>query len=268
MTRRYARLELSDGRRCYAAVEEDGAAAILDRAPWLGGRPTGERLDDLDVNGGPSSARLLAPVEPTKVICVGRNYRAHAAELGNPMPTEPLLFLKPPSALLEPEGVLELPDPALSSRVEHEVELGLVMGRRVRRAAEQEAAQAIFGYTIVGDITARDLQRKDKTWTRGKCMDGFCPTGPMIVTDLDPSALGVRCSVNGEPRQQGNTRDMAFSPAVIVAYASGIMTLEPGDLIATGTPEGVGPLADGDELTMAIDGVGTLRIHVRARGRA
>jgi 2-keto-4-pentenoate hydratase/2-oxohepta-3-ene-1,7-dioic acid hydratase in catechol pathway len=264
MTRSFARLELSDGRGAFAQIEE-GTALLLDGAPWLGGKPTGERIEGLDDPSGSPAAKLLAPVEPSKVVCVGRNYRAHAAELGNPMPSEPLLFLKPPSALLEPNGMLELPAPELSSRVEHEVELGLVIGRRVRRATEQEAADAIFGYTIVGDITARDLQRKDKTWTRGKCMDGFCPAGPVVVSGLDPSALGVRCSLNGELRQDGNTRDMAFSPAVIVAYTSGVMTLEPGDLIATGTPEGVGPLVDGDVLTMTIDGIGELRVNVRAR---
>lgn len=263
-TRRYARLELPDRRRHFAELHGD-AAELLDEAPWLGGQPTGETVAPI---GSPPSSEgivVLPPVAPSKVLCVGRNYRAHAAELGNPMPSEPLLFLKPPSALLAPGGILELPDPTLSSRVEHEVELGLVVGRRVRRATEQQAAAAIFGYTIVGDITARDLQRKDKTWTRGKCMDGFCPVGPVVVSGLDPTALGVRCDVNGEPRQEGNTRDMAFGPATIVAYASTLMTLEPGDLIATGTPEGVGPLVDGDTLTMAIDGIGKLSIVVRRR---
>jgi 2-keto-4-pentenoate hydratase/2-oxohepta-3-ene-1,7-dioic acid hydratase in catechol pathway len=264
MTRCFARLELSDGRSAYAQIEE-GTAVLLDGAPWLGGKPTGERIEGLVYSSASPAAKLLAPVEPSKVVCVGRNYRAHAAELGNPMPSEPLLFLKPPSALLEPNGILELPAPELSNRVEHEVELGLVIGRRVRRATEQEAADAIFGYTIVGDITARDLQRKDKTWTRGKCMDGFCPAGPVVVSGLDSAALGVRCSVNGQLRQDGNTRDMAFSPAVIVAYTSGVMTLEPGDLIATGTPEGVGPLVGGDTLTMTIDGIGELTVNVRAR---
>ena len=264
MTSSFARLELTDGRNAFAQVDE-GTAVLLDAAPWLGGKPTGERIEGLDGTTGSPAAKLLAPVEPSKVVCVGRNYRAHAAELGNPMPSEPLLFLKPPSALLEPDGILELPAQSLSNRVEHEVELGLVIGRRVRRATEQEAAEAIFGYTIVGDITARDLQRKDKTWTRGKCMDGFCPTGPVVVRGLDPAALQVRCSVNGEIRQDGNTRDMAFSPAVIVAYTSGVMTLEPGDLIATGTPEGVGPLVDGDTLAMTVDGIGELRVNVSAR---
>ncbi|MBW2523918.1 MAG: fumarylacetoacetate hydrolase family protein [Deltaproteobacteria bacterium] len=263
MTRSYARLELADGRRAYAEIRR-GSADLLDRAPWLGGQPTGETIAGVDDVGRSSSTRLLAPVEPSKVVCVGRNYRAHAAELGNPMPSEPLLFLKPPSSLLEPDGTLELPPPELSCRVEHEVELGLVIGRRVRRANESEAAEAIFGYTVVGDITARDLQRKDKTWTRGKCMDGFCPTGPVVVSGLETAELRVRCTVNGQPRQDGNTRDMAFSPAVIVAYTSGVMTLEPGDLIATGTPEGVGPLHGGDTLSMIIDGIGELLIDVRA----
>ena len=267
MPRCFARLALPDGRVCHAELCE-GSAVLLDRAPWSGGTPTGERLPGFGPSADGAGARLLCPVVPSKIVCVGRNYRAHAAELGNPLPSEPLLFLKPPSALLGPEETLELPAPELSRRVEHEVELGLVIGRRVRRASLGEAAEAIFGYTVVGDITARDLQSKDKQWTRAKGMDGFCPVGPVVVSELDPASLGIRCRVNDVTRQSGSTADMVFSPAAIVAYVSETMTLEPGDLLATGTPEGVGPLVDGDRLVLEIDGIGALAIAVRASARS
>jgi 2-keto-4-pentenoate hydratase/2-oxohepta-3-ene-1,7-dioic acid hydratase in catechol pathway len=176
------------------------------------------------------------------------------------------LFLKPPSSLLGPDGTLELPETRLSSRVEHEVELGIVIAERARRSSLEQARAAIFGYTVVGDVTARDLQSKDKQWTRAKGMDGFCPVGPVVVSELCPSSLGIRCRVNQELRQSGSTKDMVFSPEAIVAYASETMTLHPGDLIATGTPEGVGPLVDGDRLALEIDGIGELVVHVKAAG--
>ena len=267
MPRRFTRLELQDGRVCYAELRQ-GTALLLDGAPWCGGAPTGERIAGVDSLGRGAGTRRLCPVEPSKILCVGRNYRAHAAELGNPLPTEPLLFLKPPSSLLGPDGTLELPDPRLSTRVEHEVELGIVVGRRARRTSVERAGEAIFGYTVVGDVTARDLQSKDKQWTRAKGMDGFCPVGPVVVSDLSPSSLGIRCRVNDELRQNGSTKDMVFSPEAIVAYASETMTLEPGDLVATGTPEGVGPLVDGDRLALEIDGIGELLVQVRAAGAA
>jgi len=264
MIRRIARLELSDGRRVYAELA-GGQASVLDAAPWLGGLPTGEQIPAIDAEGRGAGAQRLAPVEPTKIVCVGRNYRAHAAELGNAVPAEPLLFLKPPSSLLGPEGELELPPRRLSSQVEHEVELAIVIGSRVHRATAEQARAAIFGYTIVADITARDVQHQDKQWTRAKGMDGFCPTGPVVVSGLDPANLAIRCLVNGQVRQSGTTGDMVFTPEVIVAYVSDTMTLEPGDLLATGTPEGVGPLVHGDKLVLEIDGIGALPIRVVAR---
>ncbi len=208
--------------------------------------------------------RRLAPVTPSKIVCVGRNYRAHASELGNEVPVEPLLFFKPPSSLLEPEGAIELPPPSLSNRVDHEAELAVVIGRRVRRVSAEEAAAAIFGCTIAGDITARDLQKKDGQWTRAKGMDTFCPTGPVVVSGLDPQALSIACRVNGELRQSGPTADMIFSVATVIAYASQVMTLEPGDLLVTGTPPGVGPLHAGDALAIEVPGIGTLRARVAA----
>ncbi len=225
------------------------------RAPWLGGV--------LGAEGRPfSTADLLAPVAPSKIVCVGRNYAAHAKELGNAVPESPLLFLKPPSALLDPGGVIVLPSD--SARVEHEAELGVVVGARCRRVSEGEAIAHVFGYTCVGDITARDLQRKDVQFTRAKGFDTFCPVGPWIETELDPSALHVSCTVSGALRQDGNTRDMIFPVASLLAFVSRVMTLEPGDLLVTGTPEGVGPLVDGDLLTIEVAGVGALSVSVRA----
>src|ERR671920_184359 len=208
-------------------------------------------------------ARLLAPVEPSKVVCVGRNYREHAAELGNAMPTEPLLFLKAPSALVGDGDSIELPE--VSERVEHEGELGLVIGRRCSRLAEAEDPLAyVLGFTCLNDVTARDLQRRDVQFTRGKSFDTFCPVGPFVVTGLDPTDLLVETRVNGEVRQSARTSAMAFPVPFLIRYISRAMTLEPGDLIATGTPAGVGPLLDGDVCEVEVEGVGTLRNTVRA----
>jgi 2-keto-4-pentenoate hydratase/2-oxohepta-3-ene-1,7-dioic acid hydratase in catechol pathway len=250
---RYARLALADGAVRWVALEGEEAHA-LDRAPWLGGTRTGAVVE----------GRPLAPAEPSKILCVGRNYRAHAAELGNPLPAEPLLFLKPPSALLEPDGVLELPPAETSERVEHEVELALIVGRRLRRASLDEAAAGIFGLTIGCDVTARDLQKRDGQWTRAKGFDGFCPLGPVVATGCNASAIELSAHVNGERRQHGSTAAMVFSPAELLAYASAIMTLEPGDVVLTGTPEGVGPLRDGDAVVLEASGIGVLRFSVKA----
>jgi 2-keto-4-pentenoate hydratase/2-oxohepta-3-ene-1,7-dioic acid hydratase in catechol pathway len=236
----------------------------MDGAPWAGGARTGELVAAVDDEGGGASARPLAPVSPGKILCVGRNYVAHANELGHDVPVEPLLFLKPSSSLLDPGGTVELPPTSISNRVDHEAELALIIGRRTRRVSADEAMSAVFGYTIAGDITARDLQKKDGQWTRAKGMDGFCPTGPVVVMGLDPSALSIVCRVNGEVRQQGKTRDMLFSVATVIAYASQVMTLEPGDLLLTGTPPGVGPLHDGDALEIEIPPIGTLRVRMAA----
>jgi 2-keto-4-pentenoate hydratase/2-oxohepta-3-ene-1,7-dioic acid hydratase in catechol pathway len=261
--RRFARLLLPDGRRLFAELE-GGRARLLTDAPWADGVATGEVIEGIDDEARGVAARRLAPVAPSKILCVGRNYRAHAAELGHDVPTEPLLFLKPPSALADPDGVIELPPASISQRVDHEAELALVIGRRVRRASADEAAASVFGLTALGDITARDLQKKDGQWTRAKGMDTFCPVGPVVVAGLDAGALRIQCRVNGETRQDGTTDRMIFPIADVVAYASQVMTLEPGDVIATGTPSGVGPLRAGDRLEIAIDGVGTLALTVVA----
>lgn len=205
--------------------------------------------------------KLIAPVAPSKIVCVGRNYREHAAELGNKMPDEPLLFLKAPSAVIAAEDRIELP--AASEQVEHEGELGVVIGRTARNVTQNEdALDYVFGYTCVNDVTARDLQRKDVQFTRGKSFDTFCPVGPWIETDIDPANTSVITRVNGEEKQNGNTRDMAFGVAFLIRYISAIMTLYPGDLIATGTPAGVSRMKHGDVVEVEVGGVGILRNQV------
>ena len=215
--------------------------------------------------GDPGDFDLLAPASPSKVICVARNYVAHAAEHEAEVPAQPLLFFKPPSAVVGPGAFIELP--AESGQVEHEGELAIVIGRRCRRIAESEAWSAVLGVSCGDDVTARDIQRSEKLWTRGKGFDTFCPVGPWIVTGLaleDAADLEVRCSVNGEVRQRGRTSEMVFSPSHLISYISQVMTLEPGDLILTGTPAGVSPLEPGDQVTVEVEGVGTLSNPVKA----
>ncbi len=201
---------------------------------------------------------LLAPVTPSKIVCVGRNYREHAAELGNKMPEEPLLFLKAPSALIGPERRIELPTD--SQQVEHEGELGVVIGREARMiSSSEDPLSYVFGYTCVNDVTARDLQRKDVQFTLGKSLDTFCPVGPWIVDDIDPTNVEVTTRLNGETKQHGNTADMAFPVSFLIRYISRIMTLFPGDLIATGTPAGVSRMQHGDAVEVEVGGIGVLR---------
>ena len=207
-----------------------------------------------------SEGDLRCPVRPSKIVCVGRNYAAHARELGQDVPSEPLLFLKPPSALLGPGGIVKLPPE--SARVEHEAELVVVIGRLASRVSREDALAHVFGYTCACDVTARDLQRKDVQFTRAKGFDTFCPIGPWIETELDPAAQSVRCRVGGAQRQDGATRNMIFDVPTVVSYVSQMMTLLPGDVILTGTPEGVGPLVPGDALEVEVSGVGVLKLHV------
>jgi 2-keto-4-pentenoate hydratase/2-oxohepta-3-ene-1,7-dioic acid hydratase in catechol pathway len=233
------------------AVHRDDLLLLLDGPPWAGARETGERV-------AAAGAELLCPCEPTKVVCVGLNYLLHVAESASrsTVPDEPVLFLKPPSALLPPLGVIVLPEGA--GRVDHEAEMAVVVGRRLRRATAAEARAAIFGVTAVNDVTARELQKKDVQWTRGKGFDTFCPCGPAVVRGVDPDALAVWAAVNGVRRQDGHTRDLIVKSAELVAFISRVMTLEPGDVVSTGTPAGVGPLAAGDVVEIGVEGVGTL----------
>jgi 2-keto-4-pentenoate hydratase/2-oxohepta-3-ene-1,7-dioic acid hydratase in catechol pathway len=205
-----------------------------------------------------SAAHLLAPATPSKIICVGRNYRDHAKELGNEVPTEPLIFFKPPSSLLEPGGVVRMP--AVSERVDFEGELALIIDKRTSKLApDADWRSVIRGYTIANDVTARDLQKKDSQWTRAKGFDTFCPIGPIVSDEVDPEAgLTVETRVNGELRQHGSTLDFIFSIPALLTYISAAITLEPGDLILTGTPSGVGPLKAGDRVEVSIPGLGVL----------
>jgi 2-keto-4-pentenoate hydratase/2-oxohepta-3-ene-1,7-dioic acid hydratase in catechol pathway len=203
---------------------------------------------------------LLCPAQPSKIVCVGRNYAAHAKELGQAVPSEPLLFLKAPSALLGPGGAIRLPP--VSARVEHEAELAVIIGARAKNVPPEDALRHVFGYTAACDVTARDLQRKDVQFTRSKSFDTFCPLGPWIETELDPRDVLVACRVNRRTRQHGSTAEMLFDVPTVVSYVSRMMTLEPGDVILTGTPEGVGPLEAGDALEVEIVGIGVLELRV------
>jgi 2-keto-4-pentenoate hydratase/2-oxohepta-3-ene-1,7-dioic acid hydratase in catechol pathway len=209
-----------------------------------------------------TEVRLLPPCWPTKIVCVGRNYHEHASELGNPLPAEPLIFLKPPSAVLAHGDAIEYP--AISERVDFEGELGVVIGHRAHHVSREEAEACIAGYTCVNDVTARDLQKKDGQWTRGKGFDTFCPVGPWIVprTEVHFDALRVRTFVNGELRQDAPVTDMIFPVARIIEFVTEFMTLEPGDLLATGTPSGVGPLTPGSVVRVDIEGLGALENRV------
>jgi 2-keto-4-pentenoate hydratase/2-oxohepta-3-ene-1,7-dioic acid hydratase in catechol pathway len=251
---RVARLD-KNGDVAWFALEEGGVARRFAGAPWSGAPLEGAATTW-------THSELRAPVRPSKIMCIGRNYAAHVKEFGGAVPAEPLLFLKPPSSVVGPGGAVVLPPE--SAHVEHEAELAVVIGKRVKRIAREHAMSAIFGYTCVCDVTARDLQKKDGQWSRAKGFDTFCPTGPWIETDLDPSDLRVRCLVDGAVRQDGRTSNMIFDVPTLIAHVSNVFTLEPGDLLVTGTPEGVGLLAAGNSLTVAIEGIGELNVRVES----
>lgn len=208
----------------------------------------------------------MKDIAPSKIVCVGRNYVAHAREMGNDVPAQPLLFLKPPSALIASGDAIVLPPE--SRQVEYEAEIGVIIGNRLRRTTPAEAERAIRGFTCVNDVTARDLQKSDGQWGRAKGFDSFCPAGPAVVGGLDWRGLEVIGRVNGEERQRGKAADMHFTIPTLLTYISNAMTLEPGDLVLTGTPAGVGPLHPGDEVEVEIPGVGILRNPVTAEAAA
>lgn len=254
---RFARVQLASGHTHYASVDGERVQP-LSAAPWHAqASASGPALSLQDVT-------LLCPVESSKVIGIGRNYKAHAKELGHALPSEPLLFLKPPSSLQGPGVAVQLPPQ--SERVDFEAELGVVIGKTARHLAVERALDCVFGYTLVCDVTARDLQKKDDQWTRAKGFDTFCPTGPFIVPGLDPNDLQIQLKQNGTLRQDGNSSDMIFTVAELIAYISSVMTLQPGDLIATGTPSGVGPMRPGDHIELSIAGIGQLHFPVVGAG--
>lgn len=244
------------GRVSFGVVDPGGGGVReIDGSPFGTIRETGvvRRLGEV---------RLLAPVAPSKIVAVGLNYRDHAKEMGKTIPEEPLLFLKAPSALNHPGA--DVVYPAASRRVDHEAELAVVIGKTAKNVRSAEAAGVILGYTCINDVTARDLQAKDVQYARAKGFDTFAPLGPWVETDLSPESLAVRCTVNGEVRQDGNTREMGASVFRLVEFISHVMTLYPGDVIATGTPPGVGPLRVGDVVTVEIEGIGALSNRIVA----
>ena len=245
-----------DGQVRYGLVEpESGTVREIAGEPFERVEATGivRRLDEV---------RLLSPVVPGKIVAVGLNYKDHAREMGKKIPEEPLLFLKASSAVNDPGG--EIVYTPQSQRVDYEAELAVVIGRKAKNVTSEDAASHILGYTCINDVTARDLQVKDVQYTRAKGFDTFAPLGPWVATDLDPSAASVRCLVNGEVRQDGNTREMGVSVGRLVEFISSVMTLFPGDVIATGTPPGVGPLRVGDVVTVEVGGIGALTNRVVA----
>ena len=202
-------------------------------------------------------ARLLAPCAPTKIVCAGLNYKDHAAEMGMTIPVEPLIFMKAPSAVLDPGGTVK--HPSLTRQLEYEGELAVVIGKKAKDVSEADAHEYILGYTCINDVTARDLQKKDGQWTRAKSFDTFAPFGPWIETELDPCCQDIETYVNGERRQSSNTGNMIFSVFYLVSFISQVMTLNPGDVIATGTPPGIGQMHVGDEVEVRISGIGSLK---------
>jgi 2-keto-4-pentenoate hydratase/2-oxohepta-3-ene-1,7-dioic acid hydratase in catechol pathway len=255
---RYANVELREGAPWAVSTmmpfEEDVAAL------WLQDRKPAQGFVALALAELQEQGKLLPPVTPSKIVCVGRNYRAHAAEFDSDIPDAPLLFLKPPSALLAPGATVGLP--AVSKRIDYEGELAVVIGKRCSKLADDaDVRPYIRGYTCLNDVTARDIQKAEPQWTRGKGFDTFCPVGPLVTDEIDPIGGNVDLAtrLNGEVKQQGHTEDFIFGIAHVVRYISAVMTLEPGDLIATGTPAGVGPLSPGDVVEVEIPGIGTLR---------
>jgi 2-keto-4-pentenoate hydratase/2-oxohepta-3-ene-1,7-dioic acid hydratase in catechol pathway len=235
---------------------EDDSILEISTAPW-------EKWTQGTRRFRAAECKLIAPVMPSKIVCVGRNYAAHAAEMGNELPKEPLIFLKPPSSLIGPDEPILIP--RYSKRVEHEGELAVVIGRKCAHLGDEEDALAyVLGYSCLNDVTARDLQKADVQFTRGKGFDTFCPVGPHIETQLDPRNVLVETRVNGSPRQSGSTSLMTFSAAYLVRWISQMMTLLPGDVIATGTPAGVGALVDGDTVEVSVAGIGVLRNPVHS----
>ena len=254
MAQRYVRIKTNREQIYYGLLQANRSVAVYDAPPWLGGQET-------DIEQEVDTYQLLAPCAPSNIIAVGKNYLKHAAEMGTPVPPKPLLFLKPPTTITA--NARDIHYPSQSQRVDYEGELALVIGDRIHQVNPEQAAKSIWGYTIANDVTARDLQKKDGQWTRAKGFDTFCPLGPWIVRELSVEAK-IQTFINQEdtPRQFASIGDMVFSPEVIVSYISQIMTLTPGDVILTGTPEGVGAMKQGDVVRVEIEGIGCLSNQV------
>jgi 2-keto-4-pentenoate hydratase/2-oxohepta-3-ene-1,7-dioic acid hydratase in catechol pathway len=260
---KYCRFEAEDGPQLGQVEERDGEFWLVGNLSAVLAAEEGDSLPSFTPRPL-SKVALLAPVTPSKIICVGRNYRDHAKELGNEVPAQPLLFFKPPSSLLPPGGVIRMPE--VAERVDFEGELAVVIAKRARKLrADEDLSSYIHGFTLANDVTARDLQKKDGQWTRAKGFDTFCPVGPIVDTSMSlEDGLTITTRVNGELRQSGSTADFIFSLPVLLEYITAAMTLEPGDLLLTGTPAGVGPLAAGDVVEVSIPGLGRLSNPVQA----
>lgn len=250
MAHRYVRVQSSSGQLHYGLLQADRRVQVLDAPPWRNGQVTATELAKVEY-------KLLAPCSPSKVIAVGRNYAKHAAELGNDLPQKPLLFMKPPTAVTAADAPIFYP--SQSARVDYEGELAIIIGDRATDCELSDARSKIWGYTIANDVTARDLQRQENQWTRAKGFDSFCPLGPWIVREV-PAGASLQTFINDgqEPVQSASIAEMIFSPEYLVAYISQAITLLPGDVILTGTPEGVGPVVVGDRIRIEIEGIGAL----------
>jgi 2-keto-4-pentenoate hydratase/2-oxohepta-3-ene-1,7-dioic acid hydratase in catechol pathway len=256
MAQRYVRVKTPEGKIYYGLLEPNRNVTVLDAPPWLGGKAS-----DLELES--DRYQLLAPCAPSKIIAVGKNYPLHAAEMKSEVPREPLLFLKPPTTITA--NAQPIYYPKQTQKLDYEGELALIIGNRAKNCTTDTAASKIWGYTIANDVTARDLQKKDSQWTRAKGFDSFCPLGPWIVRELSVDAkLQTFLNQETSPRQSSSIAEMVFSPDFLVAYISQIMTLQPGDIILTGTPEGIGSMKIGDRVRVEIEGIGCLENQVEA----
>lgn len=254
MTQRHVRIKTNREQIYYGVLKANRSVLVYDAPPWLNGQETDMVLES-------DTYQLLAPCVPSKIVAVGKNYLKHAAEMGTPVPNEPLLFLKPPTAIVaDTQSIIY---PLQSQQVDYEGELALIIGDRCSKVNPEQAAKSIWGYTIANDVTARDLQRKDNQWTRAKGFDTFCPLGPWIVREVSVEAT-IQTFINDDhaPRQSAVISEMVFNPDFLVSYISQIMTLLPGDVILTGTPEGVGSIKPGDSVRVEIEGIGSLSNQV------
>ncbi len=254
---RYVRF-IGNEAAVFGSLLADGRIQPLDKAPYLGGQPVGEPVDA-------STVRLVAPCEPSKIVAIGKNYYDHIQEFDAAVPESPIIFFKPPTAINDPEAVIHLPSTDISSRIDYEGELALVIARTASRVKAEDAAQYIQGYTILNDVTARDVQKSDGQWARAKGMDGFAPIGPLVTDEIDPYHVGLRTRLNGKVVQESSTELLIWNIGQLIEFITATITLLPGDIVSTGTPAGVGPMVDGDVVEIEIDGIGVLR-NVAAAG--
>lgn len=253
---RYVRFEHHE-KAAWGILINDEQIQPISAAPYLGGVSRGLPLPLRAV-------RLLAPCEPSKIVAVGKNYHDHIREFDSQVPETPILFIKPTTALNDPEGAIVLPSPALSSQVDYEGELALVISKRTSKISPAEAAGCILGYTCLNDVTARDVQKKDNQWTRAKGFDGFAPVGPLLTDEVDPTSLSIRTRLNGKIVQESSTSLQIWNVYELVSFISHAMTLLPGDVVTTGTPAGVGPMQAGDRVEVSIEGIGVLRNRIES----